>query len=545
MPRIPTLDPQVRFGPGPTPPSPTTLHPPEEAFGGSIGQADVGLGKTVEGAGKLFTDRYIALQDKVDEQKGLELQEKIRNDFKQSLADTTVDSKTKLPKGYLARQLDQAQGASAQFAQTLPNLKKQYVDMAVGQNMKDQVSKAFDVHSSNFHDLVSQHEAEQRQKSFELTGKQSLESSVSDAAAIIKPEGLTNAIKLAQANRVAVLKHNGYNEAQISPEMDDLAGKMLTSNVTALLDSNPQLARRIFDANKNLVSPDDAAKIRDKIIGKELFDKKMNVWNTVRDSPAFKLPDGTIDIQKVSDFVTKQQGTNEDREKILPFVQGLAGEANTELKAKWAANDRNYNDQLLKLHQSGGTFLDAIPLAATNSRDNLNLSEREETARKLFSGSMDRFDVWYKKADQGQRHAWADAQEQIVRKYGNNSWTLEDGSKEKAAKLVTQELQSEIVDKRGQITGPQLTDLVKERLAKVEVGPYQILGMKVPFLTKTEPSAQVEINARRLNDTEMARLETNYGAARVAQAKQKLESEGRVSDPQHIANLLIKQYGVK
>jgi hypothetical protein len=329
MPRVPLAEPQVAFRAG-SAPAPVSAAPPAAAFGVEVGQANERLGQTVGAVGKNLADHFVAMQEKADVQHVLDVQNQFLIDHQNTMNDPTPDPKTGIPKGYLARNLDQAKDSTLQYDQVAPALKQKYMAMVKGTNEEQQMSAILDAHITNGREQVIKNEAAQRDAAFTTQFNATIETNIQNSASLDDPKLLLNAIRATQATAIGAFKHLGnMDDNVIAAANRNLAGKMVKAAVEAQLEQNPLQAKLILDTLRDQIPPTYAADISKMIQGKLIDERKAGVWSAVN---GHLLSTGEVDLAYAQKYIDTLKVSQEDKDKFFTYVHVHASIADQELK---------------------------------------------------------------------------------------------------------------------------------------------------------------------------------------------------------------------
>lgn len=264
MPRIPTLNPSVSATPANVP-SPVSAPAVPGASGADVNEANIRMGQAVINAAEVGKRAVLAVHARNEEQNALDAQTSLQQDIQNTLFNEEPDENG-VPKGFLNRQLKQAQGSTLQFDQIAPALKEKYAGAVTGMDQSLQLQKAIDVHLASARDQIIRHESDQNQLDYKQSLVATMKSYEDDAATTDNPLVLADKIKLAQASLIGGYHHLGASDAVIAEKADETAKNMVVNAVQPILETDPARAMSFFRSMKDHLDPKDAADIEKGIM---------------------------------------------------------------------------------------------------------------------------------------------------------------------------------------------------------------------------------------------------------------------------------------
>lgn len=505
MPRVPTLTPQVQIQ-APNVPAPQIARPPEEAFGGGVARAAQGLASQAEKSATVFANHLIDLQQKEDERNALELQNRFQIELQDTLTNAEPDE-TGIAKGFLSRQLNQANGSVMQYDETARQIKRKYMEQPVAPFLRDKFSETLNAHLTAGREQVVRHEASQRDASAKQALKTNMDATVAAAAAVRSPEDLAPLVASATRNYASMAIRIGLDPATVDLNSKVYAGLITKSAIDGVIETDPRQAQNILDGMKGSITPSDAAALQKMVDGKVIHEESLRVWNTVS---GMRLGDGNSDIAAMERYVYKLPVSAEKRDQIFSYVKSKAAVEDAIRKDQIAANDRAFANEVIQGFGKGLTYDDANIIAVRYGRDANDIATKQNEIKELYTGSVQPFDTWINKQPEEVQGAWAYAVETVKGKYGTKTGRIEGyPNKVKLADAAISELKQQAIGK----SATEIRDIVNEKMSKVVVSPGW-------FWDTTEVGWKVDAGTRSLYAAELAQLEKTYGATVVSQARQ-------------------------
>lgn len=576
MPKVPTIQPSINTQ-GVNIPNPVQSRPVEEAFGGSVDAANERLGQTITSAANVGMRAVIAVKQRQDEQKLLDVQTRFQKDLQNTLLNPETDDKG-MPKGYLNRELKQAKGSTVQFDQDSQKYFQTYLSAFEDPEQRLQMQKVMETHLGSAREQVIRNEGAQGRLDFTNSLKSNIDTNIAAAAGINDPVALANAVRVAQASAVGGYQHLGMgdsNSPEVHAALDEIAGKMVSQSVTALLDVDPLKARSVYEANKELIPANYRADLDAKIKGKELFIEQDAMWKTVQ---PFRLSDGMADLTKMHDFIYKQDMTSQRKDQIWDFVHANAQVSNHELTAKRGAMDRDFTNNLVTIKEAGAPLNEALKSAVQFGFDPTDINQKQDVIKKFYANKSETDPILYLGLWDKVQEGTASKQE-LVDNYttGKISNTDFEGlwkemtraqveGNDPATKMMWKQVQ-ELADSKysksdtiripgypGEVSSrdafmlemhraglgkrpDEIWAIANDKLKNVVVRPGSIFGNYWP---DTAPAFKVDTIARIANSEKMTKLRDTYGEVLVTRAAEAINrrKDGTPVTPENIKALI-------
>jgi hypothetical protein len=476
-------------------------------------------------------ERAIEIEQRESEAAALKTQKEFRAELDAALKDPTVDPETKAPKGLLNRQLSQAKDTTQEFMQISDQLAKKYKAIPVAPSLRNSYDSAIDSHLESATTQVSTHEATQRDADVAMTVKTYTADSIATAGSVKNPDDLFKLIQSTQRMLFPMMKGRGINEDAAKFELRSIAGDMTKASVLGVLEENPKRAAVLLESVKGGINPTDYNELSRTIEGKLVNDENLAVWNRVS---VMKRSDGTMDTGKMQEYVYSLPVTTERKQQIFSYVNSRASVADADFKESITANDRSFANDLVKLHADGASFEEALQLSVTYGRDSSDISEKQAQAKSLWLNKDAAFDTWIKAQPQEYQAAaeYAEMTFKSVYPKKKNTVKLQRTGQEpvevQGADAAIQEFKLQALGK----SPAQMRQLANDMAKQVEITTEHF------WQNDDYPSWQVSAQNRLQIDEAMAKMENEYGVARVARAKIRLRKEGKAINPTNIYKLV-------
>lgn len=525
MPKVPVYQPTVQTVTPSIPDAPVAKMP-AEAFGTGVQEANARLGEQIQKTGQVFAAHAIEMQQKEDEATNLKTQLAFQTELQNTLNSTETDENGKT-KGLLQRNFASAKGSTLEFDQIAPQLKQKYMQTAVGPEMQRDLDKALSIHLSTARDQVSKNEANQLDADFKATTDDAVKSAVQQAALLDDPVHLSEHIALAQDNTAKALKHLGYSDARIQFANQNLAGDAVKASVMANLEKDPVKASALFESTKAMIPGTIQTELQKAIDGKIIHEQEMSVWQQVQQR---RLSNGMIDLAAADKIINSMPVPAERRQQISASIRSLASVADTELKQRREANDRDFTNALIQGQAKGLPYQDALRLAAKSGYDSTDIADKQHTVTELYTEKTNAFDTWIKKQPEATQASWAYVEESIKGKYGNSQASVPGyPNKVNLAAAALTELKQDALGK----SPDQIRKLVNDKLKDVVVKPGWLWDTK-------DTGWKADAGLRQGLSEATSMLEKDYGAERVSQARLYLTRHNIPITPRNIKATLDK-----
>lgn len=529
MPKVPTLSPEITPVQAPRVAEPVTLRPPAEAFGAGVQEARAASGDAAIKAGQMIGNRIIEHQQRDDENDVLQKQTQFQADLQNTLINPETDTND-VPKGLLNRQLGQTKGATVEYDQTAQQLKAKYLDSVNGPDQKEMMAKILDNHLINAREQVIRHEADQRDKDFRGTLDTSIKINVQNAASLSDPASVTRAIQAAQISATSGFKHLGLTAADAAAANRNLAGQMVQSAVSGVLEQDPKAAQAILAAHKDVIPATTVAELQKTIDGKLLYNRIQDVTAVAQN---FRMADGMIDRSKVDAYVKTLKLPPEQEYQLTSHVEHLANIDYSEQMKRHQDAERSLMNDAVSAQSKGVPYNEALKLSTQYGWDPTSTANMQAQISKLYENPQDKFDYWINKQPQEAISAWSDVQNEIKNKFPKGQMIEINGQKRDKSEVFTQEMKNDLMGK----TADQMRDIAKAKMEKVAVGPASFLGIPLPW-NSTEVGAFQDAKTKADLSAANIVLERSYGAGKVNMARAKLAKEGKAVTPSNLNKLL-------
>lgn len=490
MPRVPTLEPRVQIK-TPNIPAPQIARPPEEAFGAGVAAATGKLGEQVTQLNNVLAKQMIEMEKRESEKNALDIQTQFQTELQNTLTNPEADENG-TPKGFLNRQLSQANGSAIQFDQISQKIAQKYAGMPVSPDLQNKMNETLKSHLSVAREQVIRHEASQRDAAAKTSLNTYIEQSISSAAGVVDPIDLAPLVDATQANAGSMMARLGYDKATVELSSKNLAGNMVKSAVAGVLETDPTKAKNILERMKDRIFPLTYAELSKTIEGKFIHDQSAAAWNAVS---GMRLSDGNIDLASAQRYVDKLPYPQERKDQILSYVHTHASIANTELKQQQEAIKRSYTDQLVT--DFGKVPIDvAFARAVETGLPPTMIAELQNEATTLYQNPQQRFDTWLSKQPNAVQGAVESSRQAIEGAYPTTRFGMVSETKVNVRKAAMTELEQQWIGK----TPAQIRQITADALSKVVTGKWL-------WFNTTETSWKMTATNRAAEDMRMGQLE--------------------------------------
>ena len=255
--------------------TPQELRPPEAAFGGDVAKALQNLGETGQKIAGVIMEHGLKLQQEKQDEEALNIETTYRQDMQNRVYDDTSETvkignqDVERPKGFLNRELGQAEGATQEFDKLYfekGGIRDQYLTGLSNYQMK-KLAPALDNYATSLRDNIIQHEAKQRSLNFKNITEANVAQKTLDASTIRDPKSLGLAIN--DAVDAAKSYNSRFDEATRKINNEKITGDIIESSVISTLKTTGNLtqAQSLLNGVKDKLSGDTQYnEIKDKMI---------------------------------------------------------------------------------------------------------------------------------------------------------------------------------------------------------------------------------------------------------------------------------------
>lgn len=282
-----------------------------------------------------------------------------------------------------------------------------------------------------------------------------------------------------------------------------------------LVNGSPKTAKGFFEKNKEHIDPGKAIALEGAIDGKMIYDTVQKV-SAVADT--MRLADGQIDRARVDGYIKTLKLDPEDAYKVSQHVEHLAAVDASQLVQQRTDAERRFANELIQAQASGMTYDQALKIPAKYGWDNISVTQMQAEVTKIYASPQEKFNTWITREPQDVQSAWAETVNTVKTKYGNIQGPV-GGTTQKLADAALNELKQAVLGKNAD----QIRQITADKLKNVVVSPGMIFSSSFfPTILggpSTAPAWKVDANTRRAFSEAFVKLEKDYGADTVGQAR--------------------------
>jgi len=245
--------------------APQELRPPPGAFGEDVAQATTKLGETGMKIANAMLQRAAERRKEI-EAKQIADQDTLFRTEMQDVLYSTDNNDNGIPRGILARKLDQSQGSTLEFDQKYPEVKAKYLNNVTSIHQKETLSKILDATYTSNRDAIIRYERQQGDESIKNSLESNIEIQANDAAQLQDGPSVVRAIQQAEGVQSALNRISGYDPKTAETKLIEARGKIAKSAfATAIDEKNLPKAQSIYDSIKGRVSSETELKMKEEI----------------------------------------------------------------------------------------------------------------------------------------------------------------------------------------------------------------------------------------------------------------------------------------
>lgn len=355
-----------------------------QAFGTDIAEANERLGKVVAGLGDKMAEHAIELQKRSSEQKAFQVDNADAIET-QEILHGKVGKDGKVEGGLLNRELDSAAGITEEYDKLYKERLNKALSEASGPYSEQLIRKMYEQRHESVRNNLITHEAREGQKAYNVAVEANLNNRINEATNYLTPEELINGMNQVGVIKSESLNRNGIKDAGVIEYAGkEVKGKMALASIGAMLNTDTKQARIMFDAVKDNIDEDSAAKINTAIKGKEFLDVEDGIYAQVK---GFKLATGESNFAAAEKHIEQLPLTTEEKREAKKYVISRLREDDTNLtRYREGVNEKFMND-LYSAKKNGVPLKDALSLATKYGHDPYDKGLKAEVVRKLYTES--------------------------------------------------------------------------------------------------------------------------------------------------------------
>lgn len=358
MPEVPVYQNAVSLA-APSTVTPRTITPSEDVL--RAGNAYLGQ---VQNVAKSFGNIGQALSERIAEHEKMNAQQRAAKydiEFRNEAQDLTNNPEieevsfyendkrieVKRPKGILLREGENAKNSTIDFQNKIELLREKYLSQAGNDYERNLLSSSIGNYTASLKNQVLNHESTQLRKSYNDSINSGIKLRIADASKITDPELLKN--ETIEIGRMISERDSlmGVDKNTSALNYANTVAAVTKNAVEAMAEKDARSAQRLFDGVKENLVKADQDKIQESIDNKAILERGINIWGQVK---TFTLADGSPNVEAMFTAIDGQKDlTLSHRERIKTFVKSKAAEANTQRLASIHANDRSFQNAVLKM----------------------------------------------------------------------------------------------------------------------------------------------------------------------------------------------------
>jgi len=388
MPKVPQYESNVnanapRVSPG------NVLSIPKESMGLQKVQGKSNVAQAIGGLGKTISEIAFKKAQEIEEKEALKKELAFKSTINNALYSPDVETVDKngevvqRPKGYLNRRLAQTKDSVIEFDQTFRDLYDGATEGISGYQ-KSLLHPALLSNYESSRNAIIQHQAREESKDYELTYNATIDQMVADSASYEGPDDVNNSIDRATLLVGQGMRRMGAtDEAIVLRKTQDVVSKIADTNISALLEKDPNKALDVFEKIKDKLPADTKEVLQAKIADKQFTMKRTAVWEALSDDHI--LDDGTYNLEAFREEIDGLKGFSpEQKDKLFNYVEGRAREAEQALKKSQSANYSQFLTEAIQGKDRGVSYDENLSLAAKFAGSPIEREKMENDVFKLY-----------------------------------------------------------------------------------------------------------------------------------------------------------------
>lgn len=362
MPRIPVYEKQVN----PASQSVARVNvsgPEENAFGGGLGRAVYGLGRSMQEVTQQEGESLLRERKEELAKNTAKTYLAYEKEMKEALYGKVDESGAVLEEGLLNRTLGKAKGVTAQYAQVSEKLRQKYLSSASNEYEARWLDKAMGQTENSYLDNISSHEVLQRREDAKMHAGAVEKQRLEEAAGIYDPAALKEYIMLSQDLATPLWEGQGLDEAVVQQSKQNLTLKSLSGALKTLVAAESySSAQNLLDGFKEEIPASIYASLDRQIKdGGESKNKGLLFQDSLS---RFKTPGGITDYRAALSYIENPdtvKNTGLKPESVKQVGDMLVAHMNQNI----AVAQRNQEvAEIEVLNQANGFVLNEDPVKA-------------------------------------------------------------------------------------------------------------------------------------------------------------------------------------
>lgn len=351
--------------------------------GNNVMEASQNMTNSLAKAGTVVADYFIKEKEKESQRVALEKSSSALGELDNLLYDTGTDDEGR-PKGFLNRKLGQVRPDSViEYDKGVNALMSKYSE-GLDEDTANKLRNTLGTHARTLRDNVAKHQVTEMNGDLDNKFNSNMKLQIGNAASAANDEALSSLIGNSHSTIESTLMAKGLDAGSIQLEKQKTTDKMIETNIFAKLEKDPDAAKRTLENFKEHASPEFYQKVTQAIDGKRFENLRSGLYaNTFS---KMKLSDGEPDLAKIEKTIrSSDKFTEAQKEQLTSYSKARAME-DSQNKHRYDKDLINrFSNDVINLKKQGGTLDDAFKVAGKFGGDAVEVKEREDIAKKLWT----------------------------------------------------------------------------------------------------------------------------------------------------------------
>jgi hypothetical protein len=289
-----------------------------------------------------------------------------------------------IPKGLLNRKLGMVANDSVQeLDRGIASISEKSLE-GLTEYQKQQVQTKIATHAITLRDSVAKHQVKERGDYADNIYKSALDAHLDSAASASNNDVLDQVINEMHATTESTLKAKGTDAGTISIEKQKHTDKAIETSVFSKLESDPKKAKETLEYFREDMSAEAYQKQAKAIDGKVFENKRSGIYSDVLSR--MKLSDGEPDFARIEKTIRSSSAFNEkEKEDLNTYAKSRAMEDMQNFHRSEKDTLNRFENDIIGNKKKGMTLDDALKTAGKYGRDEKDIKDKEDIARKLYT----------------------------------------------------------------------------------------------------------------------------------------------------------------
>ncbi len=241
--------------------------------------------------------------------------------------------------------------------------------------------KIFETRQSSIK-LLANREVRQKQENSAEIINASLAADMKTASGISESGSMQNLISNVDEYISAHYKNLGAQDIIVTVAQENARERLLQNSLATLLEvGNTKAAREILDSCKDKVSAGFFAKSNTLIRGKEIDDITSRIWDNAQN---IRTAQGYVDLNHIYGQIEKTGLTDKEKKSVYSSLSSMANADKQRIAQERADQDRNFENEVLKMFKEKQDYKEAVKFAANSGFDEVDIALKQKYVDNVY-----------------------------------------------------------------------------------------------------------------------------------------------------------------